>query len=219
MKRSALALAIVGAFAVGTANALTIDDFSTDQSVAVTSAAPAADNNNVVAGIGNPRNLMVDKTVGPAGGANGAFADVIGGALSMANGPTTESTITVTWSAIAAANADFTDAGQSTGIFFSLPDPIDNDLTVTFTANGTSTYSVTFPNGSAGNDFFAPFSEFDDPSVFTSMSTLSIAFTGPAAWDANIDLVETRPTPVPVPGTLALFGLGLAGLARRMKRV
>ena len=220
--------------ASGAAHALVIDTFDRRQTVSVTDAAPTSATNTVANAppltsgyqVGADRTITVNKTLGEEGFANGAYGEVIGGKLTMANGPATASLITVEWRGISGSDSDFTDSGRSTGFFLALPDAIDKRLKVSYTAtgaSGTSTYSRIYADGSSGNDFFAPFAEFSNPSLFTSVTFLSIEFAGirpdgspnQVAWDAAVDFVETT---VPVPGTLALLGIGLAGLAGRIRR-
>ncbi|WP_295879468.1 PEP-CTERM sorting domain-containing protein [uncultured Thiohalocapsa sp.] len=143
------------------------------------------------------------------------------GYFQVSNSSSAAGTATLTWDGGGTLGGlDLTNGGLATGFFLGIPEPIDNELDITFTVNGSSTESVSFPNGSEGDDFFIPFASFSDPAVFTTVDVIQMSVTGPNAYDATIDLVETRPRPVPVPGTLALLGLGLAGLGlRRRKRV
>lgn len=220
-KQLALVAALAGLFA-GSANALIIDDFSTDQSVGTTAAAPAIDFSTVVGGgmISADRLLTINKTAGPSGGANGAYADVLQGKLAIANGPTTDSNVHVLWDGF---STDLT-SGGATGIFLSLPSAIDNTLIIDFNINGAaSTITKTFLNGASGSDFFFAFNQFSNSSVFTAVSSIEmVLYSDGPAWDANVDLIETRDAPptttVPEPATLGLLGLGLLGLGMSRRK-
>lgn len=213
-KQLGIAAVIGGMFAVGSAQAIIIDDFSTDQAVVVSGAAPATASNNAVGGgmISADRDITVNTTAGPGNPFNTAAAGASGGVFGVSNGVTTESDVHVLWDGFAAT--DLT-AGGATGFFLALPNPIDNTLKVDFNINGSaSTVTKTFLNGAAGADFFIAFSDFSNTAVFTGVSSIEMVLysTGPA-WDAAVDLVETRDRPpqVPEPGTLGLIGLGLLG--------
>jgi hypothetical protein len=205
-----LAAAIAGLMVSGAAQALLIDDFTVNQQVA---AFASTDSNSVAAGLGTSRTLTAENTEGQTQ----AFINtLVPSVLDMSNTTTATGTVTVDWTGI--ASLDFTDGGLATGLFLAIPNPIDNALDVTFTVNGSSAVAVSFPNGASGNDFFIPFASFGDPSQFDSVTTLTVSFTGPTAWDAGVDFIETRPNPAPLPGTLLLMGAGLIGLGVRRAR-
>jgi hypothetical protein len=211
--------AVIGAAGVfvGSAHALIIDSFSDDQLVQVTGAAPSNGSDSLNGGgiLGGTRTIAVNKSAGGTGQSNAATAEVIGGLLSIANGPVTNSVVGVAWNG---GGTDLTEGGAATGIFLSLPSPIDNDLTIAFSINGSSTVSQVFPNGSQGNAFFIPFTSFSNPGAAANANLISMTLSDGPAWDAQIDFVETRPAttpgpdPVPAPGTLALLGLGILTL-------
>jgi hypothetical protein len=221
-KQLALVAAMAGLFA-GSANALIIDDFSTNQSIAVTAAAISSASNNVVGGgmISADRDMTLNKTAGPSGGANGVYADVAGGLLGIANGPVTNSNLHVLWDGFSSTNLT---SGGATGFFMSLPNAIDNTLIVDFIINGNaSSITKTFLNGASGSDFFFAFNQFSNSSVFTAVNSIEMVLrSNGVAWDAQVDLVETRDTPpstsVPEPATLGLLGLGLLGLGMSRRK-
>jgi len=209
-------------FVAGSAQALIIDNFSTDQTVFVSAAAPATLSGNAVESviggiISGDRDITVNKTTGPAGVVNAATAEATGGVLGVANGPTTNSNVHVLWDGLNPALTDLT-AGGATGFYLSLPNPIDNALKIDFNVNGPgglSTITKSFANGASGADFFFAFADFSVPTAFLAVSSIEmVLYSDSVAWDAQVDLVETRdrpPPPLPEPGTLGLIGLGLVG--------
>ncbi len=225
-KLNLLAASVFGILASGTAQAIVIDDFSHAQSSSVTSstanAVSTATESSIDLFLGTTRTLTISDFVGNGAGANGIYADIgpdptnpLNTVLSMANGPVATSTITIEWSGI--DHVDLT-MPTATGLYLALPNAIDNDLTVLFSINGgASTYSKTFLDGSSGADFFINFSLFNVPTAANDVTSFSMAFSGPTAWDAQIDLVETREG-VPEPATLGLFGIGLLGFAASRRR-
>lgn len=198
-------------------HALLIDSFDTDASVAVVTAAPGSDsaaNPDDATMIGD-RVITVDKTAGPAGAAQGAYATAIDGFLSLANGPSTNSDVTVEWTF---PTTDLTEGGTQTGIVVQLPDPIDNDLTIAISINGGLAQSIVFPDGSSGDVFFFPFADFPNFAAAATATSLSVVFSNGVAWDARVDQVETRgPAQVPVMSihALGLTTLGLIVIAAR----
>ena len=95
--------------------------------------------------------IKLDKTIGDAGFVNAAAAEVTGSLLGMANGPATNSIIDVNWGF---APTDLTEGGTATGLFLSLPNPIDNNLFIDFSLNGGAVYTQLFLDGAMGNDFW-----------------------------------------------------------------
>lgn len=202
------------------AQALLIDSFDTDAWVATTGPAPDSDSTFTAdsgAAMVGDRAFGIDKTAGGAGGANGAFADILGGLLAMANGPVTNSNVSLDWTF---ANTDLTEGGTKTGIFLSLPDPTDNQLAISISLNGGTSSSMVFADGSSGPDFFFPFAGFANGAAAATATSVSIVFSSADnAWDAQVDFIETIGPPVgppdahvSAPKPLALLGIGLAGL-------
>jgi hypothetical protein len=223
-KQIVLAAATGSLFLVaGTAQAVSIDTFVDDQTTTVVN---GSTNNDVAPGsfVGTNRNVAVS-TTGIGAQITSNINALFPGRLDMQNSPVSNGTVVITWTGIGTndpANSDFTDGGQSTGLFLDIPAAIDNELTVEFTANGSSSFSRDFPDNSEGTDFFFPFASFSDPNVFTAVTSLVMTLSnneGAAGegWDAQVNLVETRPNPVPVPGTLALVGMGLIGVSARRR--
>jgi hypothetical protein len=146
------------------------------------------------------------------------------GVMDVAVGSGTNGTATILWDNVGGIDLK-TAGGTAEGFFLALPTAIDNTLTVTINVEDgtdTSTDSRNFANGAFGADFFFAFSNFTNQSVLDAATSIEIVLSSDQdAWDAQIDLFETRPRPpsdVPVPGTLVLLGLGLAGLGARCRK-
>jgi hypothetical protein len=207
-----LALVATSLLAVGPASALTIDSFDFPiggdfvQVVNGTSFVTTDDVGDRF--LGTRRTLTVTNTIGRS---TGEINSLTPDALDMSNTTTGNGIITVLWDGI--ANVDLTENNTILGFQLTLPDAIDNDLTVTFTAGsgpGAPSVSRTFLSGTTGANFFIPFGNQD----FSDVTSLTARFTGPVAWDAVVQLIGTAP----IPGTLLLMGVGLLGLARWGKR-
>jgi hypothetical protein len=90
---------------------------------------------------------------------------------------------------------------------------VANDLAVTYTITvvsgaGTASLALSTPAGFTGNLDFA-FSSFAGSLDSASISSISLEIDGVAAADALIDAFVA----VPEPGTAAVLGLGISGLA------
>ena len=214
------ALGVVALVGSAASQAVVIDAFGTTQSSTCADSfapfCPQTTNDGSSADyLGSSRGITTALASGN-GQVQAGVNTVTPGALDLQNSTTALGKITVDWNNV--ANVDLTEGGTATGIFMSLPSAIDNTLDVMFTINGTSSLSKSFPDGTSGSAFFFPFASFAPGTTFDDVTSIQAMFSGPAGWDAIVNLIDTREDPsVPVPAPIALIGLGLAGLgaARR----
>jgi hypothetical protein len=136
--------------------------------------------------------------------------------LDLAVSALTTANLTVTWDDF--FEQDLTMDG-ATGLFLGIPSVSDQPFDVTFTLEDTGSsqgdISRNFPNGTSGSNFFFPFAGFSGSVDFTKVTSISLLVATLAnGADLDIDFVETR---VPIPGSLALLGIGLIALKARRR--
>jgi hypothetical protein len=214
---AALAYTNVGAAVI------VLDNFTTNQTVQVTGAAPPTQTSSSTVTYSGllsdiQREIIVNKTGGGDTPANTAVANVSSGILQISMGNDTDGTVTLNYTRLDLTPVDLIAFGLN-AIAFELPNAPNNDLDVTFSLNnGASVANAIFPSGTGVNDFFLPFSSFSDPSAFRSYTSSTLILTGNTAWDASIGAILGTTVQVPVPGTPLLIGVGGLLLLRRKSR-
>lgn len=233
MKKTSTLIAAIGAglfWSMG-ANALLIDDFSTGQGPLVDMIGGGPLPTNGVTGAGiidagggtmGQRNITVDAGPSSVGGGDETSVSVIGNALSMSNEDGVDGTVTVLWAGTGGTGlggVDLTDMGLSDRIGLTV-NSIDLSVSLMFTiidtVAGVSTGTLTFVQTT---NFMTSilFSNFVGTADFTTVDSIQlVASSTQASWDGNISFLQS--TNLPAPGALALFGLGLIGMAGYSRR-
>lgn len=204
---AAIMAASSGAFAA----TVTIDNFSTDQSIeTVTTGVEVSGTVSPASGaIGGSRTV---KAIGNVIGSRNTEADVAAGSAAISNGSGITGIVTFLWDA---GGADLTDGFANTGIDLSI---LSTDLSVIYKI-GVNGFEVSKTISSPGTTTFG-FSEFVGVD-FTNVGSISLVVSGPASFDSEFDLLAATPpaATVPLPGGLGLAvgGFAALGLLRRRR--
>lgn len=227
-KKTLTAIAFT-ALTVGSAQAITIDDFSVTQLLS-----DPGTSSGFVAGaptsiIGGEREASVVRNTG-ADPATLAFNSGATGTMSIANGTGGTSMSTVLWDGAGSAGLgglDLTDSGAQDAFDLRV---IANDfaaqvtITVTDSLANISTLTLASPGGIPGPasiPFLFEYGAFGGTANFMDVNSILLSVNANLnATDIELDFFGTTTTEMPEPTALAVLGLGLAGLgfARRRRR-
>ncbi len=204
------------------ASALTIDDFVVDQLAAVPIGPPMAwsDVNTEAMALGD-REIFLDRTIG-FGSASADSNLTEAGVFSFSTGPGVVAGAALTYGGF--GTVDVTDGGDSLFFEFSVRSDLDAIVTVNFLSGGVSSsadFAVTGMGTGAGDSFQflnVLLSDLVGTADLESIDAISVLISGPASLDLQIGVLRTVNTPVPEPGTLALLGIGVIGLAHSSRR-
>ena len=189
-----------------------IDDFNSgDQSIVLTAAGSTDTLTNA--------QRTLSATLNSATPPIGSTASVSFGILDVTNGGGETSVVSVGWN----LTPDIVPAGASNLQFlFTVIESDRNPMSIGFSLNGLQVFSEAIPGGTQNRD--VAFGIADD--LLNVGGFLELTLTGTVGWDLSLDSIglnfidpETPNPTVPEPISLALVGLGLAGIAgvRRCK--
>lgn len=205
----------------GVASATVIDDFSTPQALQQITSGSSTSEVGGAGILGGYRDITIS-IPSPDGATptNAARVEVANGVLSVGNDPFVSSVVEVLWNGQGATGLGA--AGNLSDAISIVVQVLFADLNITVdfelvdTANNVATASqtvlaqsgiLTFNLGSFGGD----------PVDTSSLKSIKMTITGPAAYDIVVDMVDT--SQVPEPSTMLLSGAALLALGLLRKRI
>jgi len=124
------------------------------------------------------------------------------------------------WTVGPTGSATDADWSGETGILMIIPAvDLNGQVQVKINAGGNE-YTQAFPISGPGN-LPIPFASFGAGLVadLGDVDGVSFAFSGPIAWDVSVDMIRSyKEENIPEPFTMALMGLGVAGLGGYIRR-
>ncbi len=204
------------------ASALTIDDFVVDQLVAIPIGPPMAqsDANSEAMALG-VREIFLERAAG-FGSASADSSLTEAGVFSFSTGPGVVAGAALTYGGF--GTVDVTDGGDSLFFELSVRSDLDAIVTVNFLSSGaisSADFAVAGMGTGVGDSFQflnVLLSDLVGTADLENIDAISVFVSGPASLDLQIGVLRTVNTPVPEPGTLALLGLGMIGLAHSSRR-
>jgi len=231
IKHLTVATVAICLMAAAPAQAFLIDDFNTLQTVAQTGVGSNGAGIATPGAVGGARYTQATVTAG-AGALDLGSDFPINGAFSHSQASGVTGNSLLQWDGdsnstlgFGLGGVDLTDAGASTGIVIRLLQtdfPVNITINVFENASDYSSTTVVVPFLAMNVDFFIDFASFIPTGAgadFTSVEAINLTIndaTGFANADVAIDFIES--TSIPEAGILAIFGLGLIGVAAARRR-
>ncbi len=207
MKKALVSLAALAAVAGAQAAVVTIDGFDT----------PGVSNTGSFTSTDAVRTVTVDATAGTSSLDIGATSST-GSALEVSNRVGQDSTVNLSWTLGALS---LPSNATNIGFFLQVLESDGNPTSLDFTLNGSALSSFTIPGNTVGQglSFTLTSAEW---ATLSAGGTLGLELNGASGWDLAIDTFgvsyDVPVQAVPEPGSLALVGLALAGVAVAARR-
>jgi hypothetical protein len=192
------------------ANVVLLDDFSTVQGTVVTTAMPAPQATTV----GNRTIRVTTTTPSPLGNAFVNVAAVSGPTFSISNPSLTSSTVELIYAL--GANAALLGASTPAFIFDVISRDRQSSVSVDFSGSmgSFSLAAAAIPTAPPAALMFAALTPAQS-NLLAGGGSLKFTFSGVSDYDLTIDNLRVS---LPIPGSLALLGLGLFGFALARKK-
>lgn len=207
MKKALVSLAALAAVAGAHAAVVTIDGFDT----------PGVSNTGSFTSTDSVRTVSVNATAGTSSLDIGATSST-GSALEVSNRVGQDSTVNLTWNLGALS---LPSNATNIGFFLQVLESDGNPTSLDFTLNGSALSSFVIPGNTVGQGLSFTLTSAQWATL-SAGGSLGLELNGASGWDLAIDTFgvsyDVPVQAVPEPGSLALVGLALAGVAAAARR-